>query len=75
MKLSDPTVIVTLVLVGLIGVLLLAAHQADEAGHKRAGVILLFSAVASLIVLVVGPLAILGMLLIGLLYVVFFGLP
>jgi hypothetical protein len=61
----------TFVMVGVIGVLLLGAHHADEAGRRRFALALLGSTVAAL----VGPLAVLGILLVAAWYAVFLGLP
>jgi hypothetical protein len=57
--------------VGIIGVLLLGAYQADQSGHPRAAAALIGGAIAVL----VGPLVVLGILVVALWYAVFLGLP
>jgi hypothetical protein len=71
----DWSVGLTLGFVALAGVLLLGAHQADEAGRRRTGLVLLIGAITSLVAAVEGPLTILGILFIALVYAVFLGLP
>jgi len=75
MSLNDPVVYYTLGMVAVVGVLILAAHQVDEAGHSRVGAVLLFLGLGGLIAAVVGPAGAVGMLLLFLLYAIFLGLP
>ncbi len=71
----DGGVIVSLACIALSGVLVLGAHQMDEAGHRRRGIGLLAAGIAALVAAVLGPLAIVGMLFVALLYAVGLGLP
>ncbi len=71
----DGGAIVCLACVALSGVLVLGAHQLDEAGHRKRGLALLAGGIAALVAAVLGPLAIVGVLFIVLLYAVGLGLP
>lgn len=67
--------IVCLAFVALSGVLVLGAHHLDEGGHRKRGIALLAGGIAALVAAVLGPLAIIGMLFITLLYTIGLGLP
>ncbi|HZU75475.1 MAG TPA: hypothetical protein VFA70_01850 [Dehalococcoidia bacterium] len=61
----------TFAMVGVIGVLLLGAHHADEAGKRRVALGLLAASVGAFI----GPLTLLGIALVVLWYGLFVGAP
>ena len=75
MKITNPAVFVTLILIAASGVLMLAAHQADEGGDRRAGLVYLSLALAALVAAVLGPLTVLGILVVLALYFALAGLP
>jgi hypothetical protein len=72
---DNPTVISTLVLVGLVGILILGAHQVDEAGHRRAGLAMMIAALFGLVAAVFGLAETLLLLMLATVYGVFIGLP
>jgi hypothetical protein len=67
--------IICLGFVALCGVLVLGAHQLDEAGHRKRALALLVGGIVALVAAVLGPYVIVVLLFIGLLYVVALGLP
>lgn len=71
----DAGAIVCLAFVGLCGVLVLGAHQFDEAGHRKRGLGLLIAGIAALVAAVLGPLALVGLLFLATLYGIGLGLP
>ncbi len=72
---GDPTVLYTLIFIALIGVLILGAHQLDEAGHKRAALALMCAGLMGLVAAVFGPGGTLALLFLTAMYGIFIGLP
>lgn len=75
MHLDNPAVYVTLLAVAIAGVLMLAAHQLEESGHRRWGITLLIIASSAAAVGIIGPHELAELLFVVVLYLLALGVP